>query len=194
LILNVHPTPYDALDYNEWQTQYLFRTLAEKYALPLFERVSPASAAADVIVATINEQSVTQVVLGQTAKNRLEAMFGNSMVNQLLKKAPGVAIHIMAVNRVDRSGMAFDKGLNAWLSEYDESSYRLCFEKPAHPTTDGVFFKRAATDFEHGYFVTAGKDGRPNVFPVVNSKVSREDWTKKTLSQISFALCGLACS
>jgi hypothetical protein len=50
-----------------------------------------------------------------------------------------------------------------------------------------VFFKRAATDFEHGYFVTAGKDGQPNVFPVVDGKVSREDWTKKTLSQISVA-------
>ena len=181
LVLNVHPRPYDEWDFDELHTMHLFRGFADKNGLRLVERLSGARPVAEVIAEVVREESVTQLVLGQSAKNRIESMLHEPLVNQLLKRHTGVDLHIVEVTRVAWAEPELEKGHAAWLVE-EEGGLRLRLDKPHHPVAEGVFFKWATTEFDDGFFVPA-KSERVRVLAVTDGLVSAEDWRRASTMQ-----------
>lgn len=175
LVLNVHPRPYDALQFAELQAMQMFRTLSEKYGLPLIERHSGTRPTAEVIAEVVQEESVTQIVIGQSPQHRLQSLLHDTLINQLLKLHTGADLHIVEVNPLPLSeSPALDRGMRAWVSRDSAGKLRMYHEQHEHFLAKGIFFKRSATDFEHGYFVPWPGECM-HVFEVIDGCIAEKD-------------------
>jgi two-component system sensor histidine kinase KdpD len=181
LILNVHPRPYDEMDFNELQTKHLFQSLAEKYGLPLIDRLSGHRPLAEVIAEVSREEKVTQIILGVSARSKIQAFFTESLVNQVLKRNLGSDLHVVQVDRVPWSEPEFDRGQRAHLVALPEGGWRVEFleheaEGPGGGQ-EGTFFRWATTEFADGFFVP-GEPGRVKVLPVNDGVITLADWDR----------------
>jgi len=178
LLLNVHPRPYDELDFNELQTKQLIEALAHKHGVPLIERVSGPAGLAETIVDAGKTEKATQIVLGMTAQSRLQALFSDSLPNQILKLKAGMDLHIVQVDRVFWAEPEFDRGQHAWLVPAADGDFRIQLQAHSKAVADGTFFRWATTEFEDGFFVPSRSD-RVHVFPVTEGVLRAADWTRK---------------
>jgi K+-sensing histidine kinase KdpD len=175
MILNIHPRPYDELDFNELQTKNLIQALAAKHGVGLIERVSSGGNLAATIIAAAREESATQIVIGMSAQSRLHSLFSDSLPNQLLKLKSGMDLHIVQVDRVFWSEPEFDRGQHAWLVPNKEGNFCIRLESADAAVAEGTFFRWATTEFEDGFFVPLGDD-RVHVFPVNEGVLHARDW------------------
>jgi len=178
LLLNVHPRPYDELDFNELQTKNLIEALAAKHGIPLIERVSSPGNLAVTVVEAAKEQSTTQIVLGMSAQSRLHALFRDSLPNQILKLKAGMDLHIVQVDRIFWAEPEFDRGQHAWLVRSPEGDYQIRLQASENAVAEGNFFRWATTEFEDGFFVPVGGD-RVHVYPVNEGILRAADWERE---------------
>lgn len=181
LILNVHARPYDEMDFNELQTKNLFESLAEKYRMPLLERLSGNRSLGEVIAEVCREEQVTQIILGLSARTKIQAFFTESLFNQILKQNLGIDVHIVQVDRVPWSEPEFDRGQRATLRSLPSGDYQVELldteTEPSHHPLEGKFFRWATTEFADGFFVPS-EPGRVRVLPVNDGVISAADWAR----------------
>lgn len=181
LILNVHPRPYDEMNFNELQTKNLFEGLAAKYKMPLLEKLSGHRALSEVIAEVARQEKVTQIILGVSARTKIQAFFTESLVNQILKQNLGVDLHVVQVDRVPWSEPEFDRGQRAILHEVDQGNFRVEILDAGADSSDrsgeGIFFRWATTEFADGFFVPH-EPGRVRVLPVNDGVITAADWAR----------------
>lgn len=74
----------------EWQK--LTEQFDAKFILRIEEKTSPA----DIIISVANELQITQILLGQSARTRLEEIVKGSIVNTIMRKTQNIDIHIVS--------------------------------------------------------------------------------------------------
>lgn len=105
-----------------------------------------------VIADFARDNSITQIILGQTAQSRWEQLTKGSIINSLLREIPFVDLHIISVSRSlrDDEGI-YEKGIRAYLIP-NENQYKLTFNHSKDTIYEGIFFKEHGTDFNNGVF------------------------------------------
>jgi len=107
---------------------------------------------AKVIAEVAKQKNVTQIIVGQTAKSRLEEITRGSIVNVLLNEISFVDLHIVSLSRrLDADEGYYEKGIRAYLQE-SEQGFRLAFNHTSKDKFEGIFYKELGTDFNNGVF------------------------------------------
>ena len=111
-------------------------------------------ASAKAIAEVVNKYNITQVVIGQSPKNRWEQITKASFIDALLREMTFTDIHIVSVDRSIKStkDTTYEKGLRYYLIKDSKSGYKLCAHCPKEYVYEGIFYKEIGTDFNNGIF------------------------------------------
>lgn len=196
LVVNIHPRPYDRLQFAELMAMQMFHAMSLKHGVPLLERFSGNRPVAAVLAEIVKEESVTQIVIGQCPRHRFFSLFQDSLINQFLKYHTGADLHVVETEPADQNcELALDRGMNAWIAGDSMGRLRMYHERHLPYLVKGIFFKRSATDFEHGYFVPWPGESPESieVFKVIDGYIAETDTTRlrtKLATTQELALCG----
>lgn len=151
-ILTVDPQPQDEWDIEKIRYIERWKELAAQHHAEFFIKYNERRPVAKVIGEFVKKQSVTQVIIGQTAQSRWEEITKGSFINVLLHEIPFVDLHIVSVSReLKKPEGYFEKGIRAYLLR-DDGGYRLSFNHTHHDVYEGIFYKEVGTDFNNGIF------------------------------------------
>ncbi|PJK16639.1 histidine kinase [Chryseomicrobium excrementi] len=153
-VLTVDPLPVDEFDAEK--TAYIERwkdLTKELGATEFVIRDNEKRPTAKVIAEVANQQDVTQIIIGQTAKSRWEEITKGSFINSLLRELPFVDLHVVSVARTIRASEdeMFERGIRCYLIQ-EGDSYVLSFAQRKECQLEGIFFKEVGTDFNNGIF------------------------------------------
>lgn len=153
-VLTVDPLPVDEFDAEK--TAYIERwkdLTNELGATEFVIRDNEKRPTAKVIAEVANQQDVTQIIIGQTAKSRWEEITKGSFINSLLRELPFVDLHVVSVARTIRASEdeMFERGIRCYLIQ-EGDSYVLSFAQRKECQLEGIFFKEVGTDFNNGIF------------------------------------------
>ncbi|KMJ58013.1 histidine kinase [Bacillus sp. LL01] len=152
-VLFVYTVPYDDLDLNQIRTKQFFKSIADKYGVPMLIEYSKGKKVSAVIAETTTKHGITQVILGQPVQTKLEMMIKHALINEIFSKVTGVDIHVVEVGRENiPQPETYDRGLHAHLI-HKGNIYEIAFDTPCENAIKGIFFKESSTDFLNGYFV-----------------------------------------
>lgn len=155
-ILTIDPKPFDELDAEKSEYVTKWEEMADEHDVMQFIiKDNEKRPAAKVIAEVAREKNITQIVIGQTAKSRLEHITKGSIIDDLLRELQFVDLHIVSVSRSlrheEEDENSYDKGVRAYLiKENDE--YQLSFTHDKNSIHEGIFFKDIGTDFNNGIF------------------------------------------
>ncbi|WP_435923494.1 universal stress protein [Paenibacillus sp. DYY-L-2] len=152
-ILTIDPKPFDELDAEKVFYIEQWKEYANSHPTAQFIMKDNESRPVSKIIAEVaREKNITQIILGQTAHSRWEQITKGSIINSLVREIPFVDLHIVSVARYirDEEGI-FEKGIRAYLIK-DGDRYKLSFNHDKSTEYEGIFFKEADTDFDHGIF------------------------------------------
>jgi len=174
LVLNVLNAPFDELDYNQLQTQLMFKKLAEKYSVKIQTEPSNFKKISHHIAKFAEEHQATQIVIGQVTLTKLELALKESIINSLLEKLEGVDIHIVEVTREGNLGEEYQRGIPAILI-MENGEYHLSFQGDENQALQkGIFYQTLTSDFSNGFFVVK-REGEHQVVKVIHGKIKKED-------------------
>lgn len=110
----------------------------------------------------------TQLVLNHEAESRWDEMIQGSYVNFLMKRMPFLEIHFVSQDfAFPYENWAYNKGVYAFLEPTRENDeYYLTETKSKKAAESGVFFKRSATDFDNGVFLSFTESKYFNAYKV----------------------------
>lgn len=80
-------------EYKEWQE------LAEQFHAHFLVEPIQERKISQVITDVANQKHITQIILGQSVKSRVEELAKGSIVNAIMRQTDGVDIHIVANSR-----------------------------------------------------------------------------------------------
>ena len=154
-ILTVNEEDVDDLDHDKNHYLEFWESLAEEYnATEFIIKTNNKRPISKVLAQVAKEKQATQVILGQTARNRWQELTKGSLINALLKELPFVDLHIIAVTRGLKNYKEehFETGVHAYLVKTDDDKYRLTFNHTHSCSYSGIFYKEIGTDFNNGVF------------------------------------------
>lgn len=160
-ILTVENRAEAELDEDRKQTLAAWKQLAEDLGAEEFIVVYDDKRPAYKVISDVaRRKQITQILLGQTPKSRLQELAedlagGGSIVNALLRELSFVDLHIVSVGRElsEPKGEFYEKGVRAYLILDDDGDrFRLSFEHSQDVVMEGIFFKELGTDFNNGIF------------------------------------------
>jgi len=153
-ILTIDPKPFDELDAEKSDYISKWQKLAKKHNVDEFIiKTDERRPIVKIIGEVAREKHVTQIILGQTAKSRLQHITKGSIIDDLLRELQFIDLHIVSVARflkTDSEG-SFEKGVRAYLVKQGEN-YELSFNHTPEVKYEGIFFKELGTDFNNGFF------------------------------------------
>lgn len=161
---------YDEMNYAQVQTRGLFESLCEQHSIPLLVRSLDGDTFSHAIADVAQQEGVTQVVIGQSAKSRISLVFGKSTVEELIAATDEIDIHIVHVIDLVKPGETdHEQGVPCSL-EKDGDGLRVNLNLQSTQRASGIFFRRSTTDFDHGHCVIR-KNGKLEVHTVLDGRV-----------------------
>lgn len=154
-VLTVNALPHHEFDAEKTDYVEQWLMLSEEMEVDEFivrdnEKRSSAKAIAEVV----NKYNITQVVIGQSPKNRWEQITKASFIDALLREMTFTDIHIVSVDRSIKNNLdtTYEKGLRYYLVQDSNTGYKLCAHCPKKYVYEGIFYKEIGTDFNNGIF------------------------------------------
>jgi len=152
-ILTIDAKPFDKLNIERSNEVAQWKQLANNHGVHEFIMKENESLPISKVIAEIaREKAITQIVLGQTARNRFQEITKGSLVNALLKELPYIDVHVVSVSQsLKHHEGHFERGVRAYLIE-EKRQYRLSFRYTSDVKYEGIFYKELGTDFDNGIF------------------------------------------
>lgn len=163
-VLHIHREPYDECRWSDFFTRKLVESRCHHYGLEFREVSCGAKSVATVISGIVAEQQINLVVLGQNSQSRISAILSEPLSHQLLKLHANASLHLVDVSTCPTEEEPLETGHPAWLAMFPEG-WKMTFEKPSIHGVQGLFFRNAFTEFDHGFFVCTS-DGMNEVLEI----------------------------
>lgn len=174
-VLNLHSAPYDEMDFDDLHARQMFRVLSAKYGLPVVERLCRPGRVPRTIADFVREQGATRLVIGQSPHTRLSGLFRRPLQQQIEKLCKQVKLHPVEVDATRwNSESVFQHGTRKWLVKSPDGQLLMVDDAVSEAITSGIFFHRADTDFEHGYFVPWPAD-QVHAYEITDCALSQAD-------------------
>lgn len=108
----------------------IFENMADEFNAELLIVKSHKFDITDVISDYAKKFNITQIIIGQHTESAWSNILGGSIINEILKKAPSIDLHVIPKQQVFEEELwDYDRGVEAFLIKDDKNnSYRLSLD------------------------------------------------------------------
>ncbi|MCE7791734.1 universal stress protein UspA [Salipaludibacillus sp. CUR1] len=172
IILIIDTLADDEFVYHKEIDISVFKELAKAYEATVVIKKAKAVDLTSTIINTAKKENISQIILGQTVESVWASILGRSLIDVLLKEVTSADITVIPRERSSaQEEWEYDLGTKAFLSEEEDGTFNLQFEKDRNTKYEGVFLKSLYTEFDNGIFAFLSDNDTTMEVRVIDGKV-----------------------